>query len=429
VDPFEFIMVLVSIIMGLGIANLLRGVIRSLRPDTRSAPSLVHSIWVAWVFVMHVAVWGGRWLMAERVVWTFGDLLGFLLVPILLFALSELAFPPERAQTDLQGYYYRIRGRFFGVAAALMLSMAWSSISLFGFAVLDGRTLSFASVAPVFVVLALVPHRRLHLATSILVALATLWLYSALTVRALPPAPPILLAQTNTFPATGGPIHITPFAGAGVQLEYQGIVIHVDPWSRGDYSDAKPANLILITDTPGDHLDPDLIRQLSTSGTLVIVPADPASARDEGGAQRLQQLDGAEVMNNDERRDLDFPREGAPDVTIESVAMYDLIPGAPFHARGEGNGYVVTLGGVRIYFSGVTECTPEVQAIRGLDIAFMPMNLPNGRMPPSAAAECVKALDPDVVYPYHYRELPIDDFVEALRGGPIEVRLHDWYPS
>ena len=58
-DPFEFIMVLVSIIMGLGIATLLRGVVRSLRPDTTTTPGLVHAIWVVWVFVMHVGTWGG----------------------------------------------------------------------------------------------------------------------------------------------------------------------------------------------------------------------------------------------------------------------------------------------------------------------------------------------------------------------------------
>lgn len=58
-DPFEFIMVLVSIIMGLGIATLLRGVVRSLRPDTTTTPGLVHAIWIVWVFVMHVGNWGG----------------------------------------------------------------------------------------------------------------------------------------------------------------------------------------------------------------------------------------------------------------------------------------------------------------------------------------------------------------------------------
>ena len=70
-------------------------------------------------------------------------------------------------------------------------------------------------------------------------------------------------AQTsNTITGAEGEIVITPFFGASVQVEYPGTVIHVDPYSMGDYSNAQPADLILITDTPGDHLDPDMIRRL-----------------------------------------------------------------------------------------------------------------------------------------------------------------------
>jgi L-ascorbate metabolism protein UlaG (beta-lactamase superfamily) len=89
---------------------------------------------------------------------------------------------------------------------------------------------------------------------------------------------------------------------------------------------------------------------------------------------------------------------------------------------------VVTLGGLRIYLAGVTECTPEMLAVADVDIMFVPMNLPNGRMTPAVAAECVAQIGPRVVYPYHYREMPIDAFVEALRGEPIDVRVRDWYP-
>lgn len=241
-------------------------------------------------------------------------------------------------------------------------------------------------------------------------------------------APTVVLAQPDSYPAAAGEIRITPFAGAGVQLEYRGLVVHVDPWSRGDYGPALPADVILITDTPADHLDPELIRRLRTPRTVVVVPAEPESARDTGSAERLRAVEGAVVMQNDETIDLDLGRDGSIDVTVEAVAMYDLIPGEPFHAKGEGNGYVVTLGGVRVYLAGVTECTPEMQEIRDVDVAFVPMNLPHGRMPPTVAADCVRIIDPRVVYPYHYREMPIDDFVEALRGSAIEVRVRDWYP-
>jgi hypothetical protein len=52
----------------------------------------------------------------------------------------------------------------------------------------------------------------------------------------------------------------------------------------------------------------------------------------------------------------------------------------------------------RIYFAGVTECVPEVQALRGVDVAFLAMNLPHERMTPPAAAECVRTFRPKVVY-------------------------------
>ena len=230
-------------------------------------------------------------------------------------------------------------------------------------------------------------------------------------------------AQTsNTITGAEGEIVITPFFGASVQVEYPGTVIHVDPYSMGDYSNAQPADLILITDTSGDHLDPDMIRKLRKPGVPVVLPSTPSDARNEGGRSLLLQVPDGVVMDNGDRMTL-------AGIRIEAVPMYDLIPGEPFHAKGEGNGYIITLGGRRIYFSGVTECTPEMRALESIDVAFVPMNLPNGRMPPEAAAECVKTIGPAVVYPYHYRERPIDQFVEALRGEPIEVRVFDWYPQ
>jgi hypothetical protein len=160
-------------------------------------------------------------------------------------------------------------------------------------------------------------------------------------------------------------------------------------------------------------------------------PAAPRGRQADGGATRHGRDPGA-----DQHGAHDLPARGRSTscltlagVDIEAVPMYDIIPGEPFHARGEGNGYILTLGDTRLYLAGVTECVPEIQQIRDIDIAFMPMNLPHGRMPPLAAADCVKTIRPSVVYPYHYRELPIDEFVEALSGeSDIEVRVHDWYP-
>jgi L-ascorbate metabolism protein UlaG (beta-lactamase superfamily) len=214
----------------------------------------------------------------------------------------------------------------------------------------------------------------------------------------------------DRFPASGGDITITPITHASVQLEHGGMVIQVDPWSSGDYSHARSADLILITGAENDHLDPDAIRKIRKPDTAIVIPA----------AAKDKVPDGIVIENNQVKN--------VAGIRVEAVASYDLIPGTPFHPKGRGNGYVITLGDKRIYFSGVTECVAEVQALRNIDVAFVVMNSPNGRMTPAAAAACVATFKPKVVYPYHYRAGNVAEFKAALDGMPVDVRLGDWYP-
>lgn len=229
------------------------------------------------------------------------------------------------------------------------------------------------------------------------------------------------LAWAVPAPALGqgalpeGEVVITPIAHSSLQLEYNGTVVHVDPWSEGDYSAAKKADLILITDTPGHHLDLAAIAAIRKPGAPIVIPAAGRESVPEGV-----------VMNNGDRRTL-------VGVVVEATYAYDLTPGEPYHPKGDANGYLVTLGGKRILIAGVTECVPELQALRDIDVAFMPTILPQNRMTPQKSAECTKILAPKVVYPYHYRNGNItgniEDFRAALRGTPIEVRIGGFYPN
>ena len=119
-------------------------------------------------------------------------------------------------------------------------------------------------------------------------------------------------------------------------------------------------------------------------------------------------------------------------VTVEAIAMYNLqrgpAAGQLFHTKGRGNGYVITIGGKRLYFAGDTECTPEMKALKNIDVAFLPMNLPY-TMPPSEAADCAKAFQPKIVYPYHFQGQKVEDFQAALKGSGIDVRVLTWYPA
>ena len=139
-------------------------------------------------------------------------------------------------------------------------------------------------------------------------------------------------------------------------------------------------------------------------------------------------------------------------IQVEAVAAYDIKPGSPVHPKGKSNGYVITLGGKRIYLIGVTECVPEVQQVKNVDVAFVGMNIPPGRMTPSEAAACAKAIKPKIVYLYHYDQAyaakltnpnaraqgpangpsiaeTVQLFRDALKGEPIEFRDSNWYPA
>jgi L-ascorbate metabolism protein UlaG (beta-lactamase superfamily) len=227
---------------------------------------------------------------------------------------------------------------------------------------------------------------------------------------------------------------ITPLIHSSVQIEYGGQVVQVDPWSLGDLSRAKPADLILVTDDPVHHLDPKAIRLLRKPGATVFLPTAAQPKFPEGTA----------IANGETKT--------AAGITVEAIAAYDIKLGEPSHPKGKANGYVITLGGQRIYIAGVTECVPEVRALRNIDVAFLPMNIPLERMMPAAAAECAIALKPKVVYVYHYDQSyaarltnpsrgasgteandkkmaeSLEAFRDALKGQPIEFRAGDWYP-
>jgi L-ascorbate metabolism protein UlaG (beta-lactamase superfamily) len=243
-----------------------------------------------------------------------------------------------------------------------------------------------------------------------------------------------LTLAADSYPAAGGPITITPLVHSSVQLEYQDLVIQVDPWSISGLPSAKKADLILVTDSPGHHLDPDAIAQLRTPMTSIIIAAN--------GEKQIP--DGIVMANGETLK--------VAGVTIKAVAAYDIILGAPEHPKGDANGYVITLGEKKLFFGGVTECVDEVKALSGIDVAFVPLNIPRERMTPAAAAECTKLLDPELVYTYHYDQewarsianpdferslLPggltveqsLDAFEAELSGSGIEYKRPRWYPS
>src|SRR5262245_57904838 len=69
-----------------------------------------------------------------------------------------------------------------------------------------------------------------------------------------------------------GVIKVTPIQHASLMLEAGGKVVHIDPWSQGNYAGLPTADLILITDIHGDHMDPKALPKVKKDGTVILAP-------------------------------------------------------------------------------------------------------------------------------------------------------------
>jgi L-ascorbate metabolism protein UlaG (beta-lactamase superfamily) len=210
--------------------------------------------------------------------------------------------------------------------------------------------------------------------------------------------------QEDAFKTSGGALKITFIGHGTLMMAYAGKVIHIDPVSMyADYATLPKADLILITHEHGDHLDAKAIEAASTASTTIII--NPGSAKI---------LPHAKVMRNGDTQTV-------ASVSIEAVPAYNLEK--PFHPKGNGNGYVLTFGDTRVFVAGDTENVPEIKALKNIDVAFLPMNLPF-TMTPEQVADVARAMRPKVLYPYHFGNTDTAALVNLLRDEKgIEVRV------
>ena len=213
--------------------------------------------------------------------------------------------------------------------------------------------------------------------------------------------------EVDTFETDGGELNITFIGHGTLMLQYNDLYIHVDPVSgEADYAKLPDADLILITHHHQDHLDKKAIEQIKMDRTVIILTEQ--SSRD---------LPGNVVMKNGDVRSV-------MGMKIEAVPAYNTSADRTrFHPKGRDNGYVLTLGGLRVYIAGDSEDTPEMRRLENIDIAFLPMNLPY-TMTPQQVAAAAKAFKPGVLYPYHFGETDTSELVRLLQNeNELEVRI------
>jgi L-ascorbate metabolism protein UlaG (beta-lactamase superfamily) len=207
-----------------------------------------------------------------------------------------------------------------------------------------------------------------------------------------------------------GDLIITCIGHATLMMSFAGKIIHVDPVTQmADYTKLPKADLILITHEHPDHFDLKAIDIIKTGKTSIVTTETVA-----------KQLPGSIVLKNDDEKTV-------MGLKIEAVPAYNIVnmrsPGIPYHAKGIGNGYIITFGDKRLYIAGDTENIPEMKILRNIEIAFLPMNLPY-TMTPEMVADAAKAFQPKILYPYHYGKTDASKLIDLLKNEKnIEVRV------
>ncbi|WP_375436390.1 MBL fold metallo-hydrolase [uncultured Hymenobacter sp.] len=220
-----------------------------------------------------------------------------------------------------------------------------------------------------------------------------------------------------------GSLTVQPITHGSVVLTWNGKTIYVDPYGGAEsYAGLAAPDVILITDIHGDHMDLKTLAGLSVDKALVVVPK--AVAEKLPAAYKTQ----VRILNNGQQLD-------TLGMTVSAIPMYNLPEAADApHTKGRGNGYVLGLGGKNVYLSGDTEDIAEMRALKGIDVAFVCMNLPY-TMDVNQAAQAVLAFKPGIVYPYHYRGQnglsDVDSFKKTVNTAnkKIDVRLRNWYAA
>jgi L-ascorbate metabolism protein UlaG (beta-lactamase superfamily) len=216
-----------------------------------------------------------------------------------------------------------------------------------------------------------------------------------------------------------GVLVIHPIHHATFVMQWNGKTVYVDPVGGGKlFADLPKPDLALVTHIHGDHFDAATLEAVTPP--IIVAPKTVAEKIPES----LRNKSVVRILTNGDKTE-------AAGIAVEAVPAYNITSGKEkFHPKGRDNGYLLTMGGKRVYIAGDTEDTAEMRALKDIDVAFLPMNLPY-TMSVAKAADAIREFKPRIVYPYHYRsgDKTKADLKELKRlvGDGVEIRVREWY--
>ncbi len=196
-------------------------------------------------------------------------------------------------------------------------------------------------------------------------------------------------------------------AHASFLIKADGKIIYVDfrQYKRltEKYGDTfEKADLVLVTHSHHDHCDPAKIKNVLKDDTKIIAPADCVS-KIGGSVKTLKPGEETTVG----------------DIKVRAVEAYNYkrfrSPGKPYHPKGFGVGYLMTVEGKTIYHAGDTDFIPEMRQLGHVDVALLPSG-DKYTMDNVEAAEAALAINPETVIPMHRWDTDPEEFKKRVEA-------------
>jgi len=215
-------------------------------------------------------------------------------------------------------------------------------------------------------------------------------------------------------------MEITWLGHAAFELRGKSQTIYIDPvameyggaQTKRLFEDAEPADIILLTHHHTDHCNPDSFKRMRTASTIVV---GPHACKDKVRGL-LQEIEPGATLT-------------FGSTTIRAVHAYNTArqrePGVPFHPKGVGVGYVVTMDGHSVYHTGDTEPCAEMAEISGVDVVLAPVD-DHYTMSPEEAVRCAATVRAQYFIPMHFFDTEVQRIIAAAKGEPgVTLRMLD----
>jgi L-ascorbate metabolism protein UlaG (beta-lactamase superfamily) len=210
---------------------------------------------------------------------------------------------------------------------------------------------------------------------------------------------------------------------AGVQITWLGHdgfrlkkdkVVYLDPFQLT--AAAEPADVVCVTHEHSDHLSvDDLARIVTPHTTMVTIPACR-------GAVVGLHAKAVRIVKPGDRLEVDG-------IAIHAVPAYNTSkfrsPGNPFHPQADGKvGFVIGIGGLRIYHAGDTDAIPEMASLGSVDVALVPVSGTYVMTAAEAVTAC-SAIRPTLAIPMHYGSIvgTAADAEAFKKSAPCRVEI------